>query len=109
LRNRVRVQDNLPGRRLHPGSLDPHLPEDVVPEPRRFMQRHRRRMQHVPVDEPIPQVDDGYGVPTKVVTLWGSSVALKRALLTVMAVLDARLSPAEVTHGVMLHGTAPET
>ena len=50
-----------------------------------------------------------HGLPTKVVTLWASSVALKRALLTVMAVLEARLSVADVTHGVMLQGTTPET
>jgi len=49
-----------------------------------------------------------YGLPTKLVTLWASSVALKRALLTVMAVLEARLSAADVTHGVMLQGTTPE-
>jgi hypothetical protein len=34
-------------------------------------------------------------------------VALKRALLTVMAALEAR-SAAEVTYGVMLRGTTPE-
>ena len=50
-----------------------------------------------------------YGLPTKVVTLWASSVALKRALLTVMGGLEARLSVADVTHGVMLQGTTPET
>jgi hypothetical protein len=44
----------------------------------------------------------GYGLPTKLVTLWASSVALKRGLLTVMALLEARLSVAEVTRGVML-------
>jgi hypothetical protein len=49
-----------------------------------------------------------YGLPTKLVTLWASSVALKRAPVTVMAVFEARLSVAEVTHGVMLHGTTPE-
>ena len=49
------------------------------------------------------------GLPTKVVTLWGSSVALKRALLTAMAPLEARLSEADVTYGVMLHGTTLET
>ena len=48
------------------------------------------------------------GLPTKVVTLWASSEALKRALLTVMGLLEARLSVAEVTHGVMLQGTTPE-
>jgi hypothetical protein len=47
-------------------------------------------------------------LPTKLVTLWASSVALKRALLTVMGLLEARLSVPEVTHGVMLHGTTPE-
>lgn len=52
---------------------------------------------------------EGHGLPTKVVTLWASSVALKRALLTAMGLLAARLSVAEVTHGVMLHGTTPET
>src|SRR5450432_2679851 len=50
-----------------------------------------------------------HGLPTKVVTLWASSVALKRALLTVMGLFEARLSVAEVTHGVMLQGTTPET
>jgi len=50
-----------------------------------------------------------YGLPTKLVTLWASRVALKRAPLTVIAVLDARLSVADVTHGVMLQGTTPET
>ena len=50
-----------------------------------------------------------YGFPTKVVTLCGSSVALKRALLTVMTPFAARLSLADVTHGVTLQGTAPET
>jgi hypothetical protein len=50
-----------------------------------------------------------HGLPTKVVTLWASSEALKRALLTVMGLLEARLSVAEVTHGVMLQGTTPET
>lgn len=50
-----------------------------------------------------------YGLPTKVVTLWASSEALKRALLTVMGLLEARLSAADVTQGVMLQGTTPET
>ena len=60
----------------------------------------------------MPDVQTGpplQGLPTKVVTLWASSVALKRALLTVMALLEARLSVADVTHGVMLQGTTPET
>ena len=49
--NRVRVQDDLPARRLQHGSLDPQLPKHVVPERRRVMQRHRRRLQYVPVEK----------------------------------------------------------
>jgi hypothetical protein len=49
-----------------------------------------------------------YGLPTKLVTLLASSVALKRALLTVIGLLETMLSVAEVTHGVMLQGTTPE-
>jgi hypothetical protein len=58
-------------------------------------------------DLPVPIFP--YGLPTKVVTLWAPSDALKRALLTVMALWEARLSAADVTHGVMLQGTTPET
>jgi hypothetical protein len=43
-----------------------------------------------------------------VVTLLASRVALKRALLTAMALLEARLSVADVTQGVMLHGAPSE-
>jgi hypothetical protein len=50
-----------------------------------------------------------YSLPTKLVTLWASSMALKRALATVIVVLDARLSAADVTQGVMVQGTTPET
>jgi hypothetical protein len=48
------------------------------------------------------------GLPTNVVTLFASSDALNRALLTEIALFEARLSVADVTHGVMLHGPAPE-
>jgi len=49
-----------------------------------------------------------HGLPTTVVTLWASIVALKRALLTVIGLLEAMLSVAEVTRGVMLQGATPE-
>jgi len=49
-----------------------------------------------------------HGLPTKLVTLWASRVALKRALVTVMALFEARLSLADVTQGVMLQGAPPE-
>ncbi|HEY4188576.1 MAG TPA: hypothetical protein VGP07_26130 [Polyangia bacterium] len=44
-----------------------------------------------------------HGLPTKVVTVLPASVAEKRAALTGSAVLDARLSVAEVTQGVIAH------
>src|SRR5690349_3834598 len=49
-----------------------------------------------------------YGLPTKLVTLWAPSEALKRPLLTVMTLLAAMLSVADVTQGVMPQGTTPE-
>jgi hypothetical protein len=51
---------------------------------------------------------NAYGLPTSVVTLLAAREAVKRALLTVMAVPETRLPASEVTHGVILHGTTPE-
>src|SRR5207237_336855 len=48
----------------------------------------------------------GY-LPTNVVTVAAASVAVKLPPLTATAVLDARLSVAEVTHGVSDAGAVP--
>ena len=50
-----------------------------------------------------------HGLPTNVVTLWAGREALKRAPLTVIGLLAARLSLAEVTQGVTVQGAAPDT
>ncbi len=49
-----------------------------------------------------------YGLPTKVVTLWAPSENVKREPLTVTLDCEARLALAEVTHGVIEQGAAPE-
>src|SRR5439155_20398677 len=82
----------------------------VRPAPRPRPRRPRRQTRRSRVSARSRRSRTShYGVPTNVVTLWGSSVALKRALLTLLALLEAMLSAADVTHGVMLQGTAPET
>ena len=49
----------------------------------------------------------GHGLPTNVVTVLLASVAVKLPPLTATAVLAARLSVADVTHGVIEAGAVP--